>query len=383
LYELAENIIASFDLSSEPDLFITHFLDAVLAYSTQEGNSPDEFLSWWEENKNKFSVTFPQGIDAVQIMTIHKAKGLEFPVVILPQANWGNDKINDLAWIPQKLEFAPMLETALISYQKNLLHTRLAKFYSLEVEKTFLDNLNLLYVATTRAKERLYIFCDKVDKPSGSAKNINDLISRYLNSLTSVKTGKNKYEFGDSDIYKLTQKEQPQSVYSLSIQKKVKSTNKITFKTASKKQFVVGEKEEINWGRILHAALARVYSFRDIPEASNYLLSVGEINNDERDRILHDLTDLLSRDEIRPFFEKGLRVKTEAEMADSKGNLLRADRLIFNNDTVIVMDYKTGRLHAQEHINQLSRYAECIAGMGYARVEKYLIYTAEKKLEKI
>lgn len=379
LYEIAETIISTFSLTQLPDLFVQHFLDVVLAYSVREGNSIDAFLSWWEETKSKYSVTVPEGMDAVKVMTIHKAKGLEFPVVILPKADWQIKPEKKEAWISPQLDFAPDLETALVGMQRELLFSNFNEIYTEEKDKSFLDNLNLLYVAMTRAKERLYIFCSEVKKIPNSLTSTNALFIRFLESKSVWNIQKKTYEFGEMTKNGLKEEKvftyEPDSAFSTSWRKKllIKQTTDWPQAGFSKK----------NWGNVVHAALAKVITPADIPIAVHAMEKKGFITAQQCSELKDNLTVLLNRDDIKPFFETGLTVKTEVEMISKTHGILRADRIILSGKTAIIVDYKTGRKHSERYKQQLNAYADAVGQMGYTRIEKFLLYTDENLLEKV
>ncbi len=381
LYEIAENLIVAFNLNKTTNLLLSHFLDALLSFSIKEGNSPEEFLKWWDEHKEKLSASLPEGIDAVQVLTIHKAKGLEFPVVILPKATWSTDESEDDMWISPELPFAPALSFALISFKKDLRQTSLSKLYENEKAKTFLDHLNLLYVATTRAKEKLYVICEEMDKMPAGLTKIHHLFLRYLNSLTIWEPGKTVYGFGEERSptgHGMVEKGNVYSIRSL-------PTHSWRDKLVIRKTRTISDNErtQAERGRMLHAALARIRSIDDIRPAVEYLCRIGSVEREKSQELVDELNDILHQPHIRPFFEKGLNVRTEAEMKTREGAFLRADRIILNGQAVTVIDYKTGHIPREEHVTQLNGYTACIRDMGYSQVEAFLLYTEDKRLEKI
>jgi ATP-dependent exoDNAse (exonuclease V) beta subunit len=380
LYEIAETIISNFLPDRPPDIFLHHFLDVVLAYTLREGNSPDQFLMWWDENKQKYSVVLPQGIDAVQVMTIHKAKGLEFPIVLLPKASWKIKTGKDGMWISPNLPNAPDLCSAMVRPHKDLLQTDFAELYNEEIEKSFLDNLNLLYVALTRAEQRLYIFCSEVNKtPTGNA-SVNSLFIHFLESKSLWDLNKKCYEFGEPETPKgkdnkkkrITADYTLQSVSSSSWRNRLRI--KLTHRDIS---------QQADWGTIVHAALAKIITLNDIHDAVEELAITGLIERDQSLTLEQSLTGLLHQDDVKRFFEPGLVVKTEAEMILADQTIRRIDRVILADKHAIVIDYKTGHSNNDEYRQQLDLYAEAVQQMGYTFVEKYLLYTDENKLVKI
>ncbi len=189
LVELVEEIVRIFGLNMKNDAYLLRFQDIILDYSTKVNNDFAGFIEWWDENKGKKSITISGEEDAVNIYTVHKAKGLEKPVVIIPFANWiFFEGFKNTIWVtPERKPFdeaAPYLVRATNSLENTYLNDDM----QLEKAQSFIDNLNLVYVAFTRAAERLFIIApDNPQKGTFSAKNLisktilatEDLVSHY------------------------------------------------------------------------------------------------------------------------------------------------------------------------------------------------------------
>src|SRR5690606_20935556 len=116
LYDFTEKTIKAFDLAKNETAYLQYFLDFVLEYSMQNEYNLQRFLEHWDTQKEKLSISSPEGVDAVQLMTIHKSKGLEFSVVIIPFADWGDRMKVDKFWIPVKSEELPFEEFIVDSF---------------------------------------------------------------------------------------------------------------------------------------------------------------------------------------------------------------------------------------------------------------------------
>jgi ATP-dependent helicase/nuclease subunit A len=180
VYEIVEELVHMFSLDV-PDAYLQRFQDAVLEFSLKEKGGIRSFLEWWK--KGKFTVVLPENQDAIRIMTIHKAKGLEFPVVIIPFADWEfSSGPSDIIWVKPEEEPFNEISYLPVSYTAGLKDSIFAEDYQREEALTAIDNLNLLYVAFTRAKHRLYVNTVKVKKqPDNRIKSIPMLINSVLN----------------------------------------------------------------------------------------------------------------------------------------------------------------------------------------------------------
>ena len=188
VYEMAEETVRIFELQGVAPAFVQHFLDVVLEFSEKRKPDLGAFLDYWAEKKDGFSVIVPEGDNAIEILTIHKSKGMEYPVVIIPQADWeSSPRTNSTIWANSGEVFGEFPDTHLVAYQDGLESSSFSETYTEEKRSALLDNLNLLYVAFTRAKDRLYVLAP--EKPKSAAKkgpeeikNVGALIRNVLDS---------------------------------------------------------------------------------------------------------------------------------------------------------------------------------------------------------
>jgi len=194
VYDALEYAIKQFDLAPSSDSYVNFFMDTVLDVEQKEGTGIPTFLSHWEKKKDKLSITAPSSINAVQIMTIHKSKGLEFQIVIYPYAhsNIYSDKDGKL-WLPVEAETFDCFEEVLINKKQEVANysDTAAYLYEEENNKLELDAYNVLYVALTRAVKALYVITkeDKASKKSDVPKN-------YIRKGIVLKFSPNRESYG-------------------------------------------------------------------------------------------------------------------------------------------------------------------------------------------
>ncbi|WP_342086268.1 UvrD-helicase domain-containing protein [Dyadobacter sp. OTU695] len=197
VFELTELLMQQFGLFTRQleSEYLFRFLDVVLEFGNRKSNHLGDFLNYWESARYKFSITVPEGTDAIRITTIHKSKGLEYPVVIIPYAQWKvspNARLDHL-WVDMddvdydeiKLEDKPnythaKLRSSMVSVVKELENTVVGEQYREERMRTLIENLNLLYVAFTRPVQRLYVLA-KRERRWESGQQINHWLRDYLN----------------------------------------------------------------------------------------------------------------------------------------------------------------------------------------------------------
>jgi ATP-dependent helicase/nuclease subunit A len=216
LPELIQSLIRRFDLLNKDDSFIQFFMDEVLEYSVKYGNRINEFLDWWEINKSKKSIIYPESMDAVRVLTIHRAKGLQYPVVILPDADFKLRNTKRYLWSEMEEDFVGNVSVFPLPVQAELENTAYGALYKKEMADSLLDMVNLLYVATTRPEERLYLISQKPANEPEKLNSVTALLVRYLKGI-GVWNGFIPYEFGSDATAKNMAKQKkplPEFLYS-------------------------------------------------------------------------------------------------------------------------------------------------------------------------
>lgn len=188
---IVEHFIDPLERDSEA-IYISALQDAVNEYSQGHSNDPASFLEWWDKKSKKLSVSSPEGIDAVQVMTIHKSKGLEFKCVIIPFAvgslrpNSKDKKKIEWRWVKPQIDKKEHPSPPFLPIQtiENLKGSKHQDIYIKYIDQILTDKLNAYYVAFTRAKNELYIFTshatDKKPDISYYLKNICEEIESNL-----------------------------------------------------------------------------------------------------------------------------------------------------------------------------------------------------------
>ncbi len=379
LYELAEEIARSFNLLQKADAYVQFFMDAVFEYAQKSKGGLRDFMEWWDEKSEKLSINMPDDMDAVRIMTIHKAKGLEFPVVLFPFANWEAQSENSpKLWI--ELDESYGLPTALISPNKSLEETepKYQKVYQDYKAKVQLDNLNLLYVAFTRPVQRLYVFTS----PTGRSRNLSEYITGYLKDKDVFEKDKLVYTFGEPEANKGEEDKKPETI----LFKETISEDWRDRIFVSKSAPLIWEVDDVSnateWGNLVHTAMSRIRVTSDLPDAIESMYLEGLMDDDYKVKIESLVKRLLSMPEIQPYFEEGLEVKLEADLLLTNGDSLRPDRVVIHNPLhATILDYKTGGADAS-HTQQLDEYAHVLQQTGFEKVSKVLVYLGKEQFIK-
>lgn len=370
LYEIVEQVLSVFKIKN--DVYIDFFLDAVLFFSEKNGSCITSFLSWWEDRVEKESIVVPEDNNAVEVMTIHKSKGLSFDIVMIP-FNWEDRKKTNEIWVNTSNYFDSQLQTALINSSNQLELSYFKENYQLEKEKTLLDSLNKLYVAMTRPVERLYIFSKYLPKnlkQYEKKENLNSFLYKFSDKFPVIK--------GDYNMNYLSNKKF-KNKFKIRDRYKLKWRDIISVKHSSNDIWDLEDvKKKKDWGKLLHLTLSKINYFEDKKTALKSLYDLGFITKEDQKKLEVTIDSILSHEKIYPYFTKEWEIKNEQEILLENGETYIPDRIAFSKtfDKVVIIDYKSGSYSVDDE-KQVVDYAKTLSLMGYKNIEKMLIYTSE------
>lgn len=379
IYQRCEELISIFKLTDGLDSYLLFFLDEILNFNLDRNPGKKSFSEWWEDRSNKASVVVPEGMNAVNMMTIHKSKGLEFPVVILPFANWKFKKGRDELWVDLNDPAIPEMTTALIPASEKLLKTDLAEAYEEEISKSRLDIFNVLYVAMTRPENRLYVYTAKSKKRSSDPKNLEDIFAFALEKM-GMDSGSDLFEKGQP-LPVPYHDPATENYIRPSVLHSVKWKERIRIRSQAIENWDMenpgGKREK---GLLFHKLLAEIETADQIEKAIQNLLASGFVSASEIDLLRAEAETLVQLPELKDCFSSEGKSKREIEILMPDGRNLRPDRVVQLNEKTVILDYKTGNPDAA-HRKQLDNYADALGQMGYKSIEKKLVYTETMTVE--
>lgn len=398
LYELCEELVRLFKLNIIPNAYIQFYLDEVLNFSIKQNNNLNDFIEYWEDKKEKVSLIVPNGMNAVTIMTIHRAKGLEFPVVILPFSNGKVENGKKHLWVDLENNKIPQMKSALVSASENLRDTQYGDLYDDEKNKSLLDSLNVLYVALTRPEERLYILTGKPSKSPSKLNTVSDMFAHYYQMSGEWQEGKTIYTFGEEKKNQETRakKQESTSTFKLLTFNSNQWRENIKMRAAAPSIWNLESTEsKKNYGVMVHTALAKIKSENDIETAVNSMFSEGLVSVDEKEKLYEVIKNIIKLPKLQAHFAEGLTIKNEAEIISITGEKFRLDRVVLNFPlkigspelaereegrlTAVIIDYKTGG-EKPEHKKQILQYSDLLNQMGYTVTEKLLVYIEDERV---
>ena len=398
LFEIVETLIRTFNLQELKGeyAYIQAFQDLILSYGKKEQVDISTFLKWWEEIGINNAVQVSDATDAMKILTIHKSKGLQFKVVIVPFCDWNIDhnptQLNTLWCCADDPPFneIPYLP---ISYSGKLKETIYQKNYYEEMVKAYMDALNLLYVAFTRAEECLFTLAPLPNfKKNGdfSIKRVSDLLYKYFSSEYALPPGDSKDLFEKSawneeeQIFELGQRfkvdavtnQKNSNITSLNHYLSSSWRSRLSIKPRAKNFFLEAETTtvaKINYGLLMHEILAQVEYKEDLPAVIQKFVFEGVLSEQESSLLNDKLGKILNHPEIEDWFSKKWTVKTEVPVLPSSGLINRLDRVLLKEEDAIVIDFKSGNVESK-HKSQVRHYSSLLSQMGYKNVSGYILY---------
>ncbi len=380
LYEAAEYIIRSFSLIVKSDAYLQFYLDFIFEKTSKNFTGIPAYLELWEQEAGKLSIVAPKTEHAVQIMTIHKSKGLEFPVVIYPFANTKlRDVSRDYLWVPlpENLDDIPVGYLKASEKMKNWGEFE-ALAYQERVDQTEFDNINILYVAFTRASQQLYVISNYElnSKEEEDEKKVSGLLIGFLKSLQLWNESK-IYEFGNKTLSNYKKEMAAETIRQEKYYSSPTTSNAVKLMTSSGAIWGSAREEAIKRGNLIHDILSEIDTSEDIQTALEKFSEKENLVLNETSEIKKILWQVISHPELSPYFLKESKIYRERDIISPDGELLRPDRLIFDGKQVTIMDYKTGNV-SDSHIAQMNRYAEVLSLMDFKVTNKILIYINEE-----
>ncbi|MBK5194936.1 MAG: UvrD-helicase domain-containing protein [Proteiniphilum sp.] len=400
-YDMVESFFAlSGDaLDEKENAHLQAFLDIALRFSTKASSDLNDFLDWWDEKGCKKALFSPDDQDAIRLITIHKSKGLGFGVVIMPFADWDVDHKathNNIIWCKPKVAPFDALSVAPLKYGKGLADTIFRDDYLEEKRFTYIDNLNLLYVAFTRTKHRLIAFAPQPGKPE-TITTVADLLWRSITDIPDAQNSErqtislgNHFSEGNSESIfeyghpeKMGAEDDKQTVSTCQTGKwqSLPFDNRLKLRLNSIGFFT--DDGSRDYGTLMHDIVSRVKYISDIPAAVERKISEGELSEQEREKTIGELSNFLSHPAVSDWYTDKYTILNEAQMLHPRFGFSRPDRVMIGNDEVIVADYKFGELEDRKYIRQVERYVKTIEEMGYPRVKGFVFYVRLGTIEEI
>ena len=371
LFEFVESIIAAFDLNIAANPFLQFFLEQVHLFEKRNNSNVRDFVEWFNERGHRTSIISPDGANAIQVMTIHKSKGLQFPIVICPFFDWNMDPSRQISWIENDDSSLPAY---FVKMSKALQETELAATYDEEYGKFLLDHLNLLYVAFTRPEIALFM-CGKTAS-TGKKSPANLWLEAYFDqSELGVKEG-DIFQMGD---FADNRKTENILINNFPVRFHGKKMDKPVLSYKSSENWDLDELDEKRlFGTKVHFILSEISEQKDLNKVLNKAFIKGKINTEEKEAIAKKINLLFEDERFANYFGAKDQLNERALISE-KGKKLIPDKIIQLDGRTLVVDFKTGQ-ESPGHKEQVKEYVDVLKSIGFNEVVGELYYTENNKV---
>lgn len=415
IYDLCVQICKYYDFNILEDVFVQYFMNLVYDWQCGHSAGVDVFMEFWEKKRDGFTVQITNELNCVNIMTIHKSKGLEFKVVIYPFADTMLKTRQGLTqnemWIQcaddKNAKDIPYLNAFLLPISKtNLQGTDYEYILKHEEQKSMLDTLDVMYVSMTRAKERLYIFT--TDECSKNGYNIfNDFYEKDID-IQHIKKENEEHQFDDyflkkeeicveekdfskvytignadnvnnnesdsgEDIDILELKEMENAPKSLNWFEKLSVEADPTMIWSKNGSFMPDE-----WGTLVHEIFSKIKTNADAERALRPYINDGTLDEEQAGKLISIFKKMTDIECLRPAFSDDAIIMNEMDIHTSLGHVMRPDRYAVTKNGIILIDYKTGKRNEKYH-QQLHNYMLALREMnGYQDIKAFLVYLGDE-----
>lgn len=408
-----EKIVERYNLSSRTEeiAYLQAIHEQIVAYSSSKIADIELFLKYWDETGVKKSLVVEQSDSTIELMTIHKSKGLEKKIIIIPYCSWTlykEGRSDNRVWA------SPSKENQLIAnigsfptlFNKSMGASYFSDDYHREFVYSHVDSINLLYVALTRACEELYVYIPAPKKRSSN--NIGLLLWDALGQASNNEAGY-YIEFGKketidnkvmasegvSDSMQSDKDKPKEQQKSILIEDYPSNNYPIKLSLPIERYFEESADSvaSLQVGILMHKILSEAQNTEQIKEKIEQANELGAINKEQADTLGQIIEREFENPKVGEWFGGDWDiVRCESDIIQSPKlnsqfqkavGTLRPDRVMIKGNRAVVVDYKFGNITAKSHIRQMREYMRLIGQMGYSQIEGYVWYLTRSEIVQI
>ena len=372
LMQQVEYLVQELGLEDGANIYLNAFLEEVHTYNNKENADARGFQSYWERHKEDRSVSTSTLEDSVNLMTIHKSKGLEFPYIIIPGLDDSLDDITKKKYWQEIPDTESEIPFSLISKPGKMLmeNDRSKENIKNLKQDSVLENLNLLYVSCTRASKGLFLLSEKPKSSKKGSMNMNGLLLDFVKEKQFAQSEHDVFYAGEwPDITTRSEEEFTSAPFAVRLRSNIEQLEKRMVLKANL------DDHELKKGELLHELMGFVHIQNDLPKAIDRLEKKKQIPGPLKNELRSAMESIIKHDDLKDYFTENWTVYNEKDISYSD-QIIRPDRICIKKDEAVIIDYKTG-VQREEHHQQIKKYASAVEAMGYRTIGSFLIYVNE------
>ncbi|HET8860641.1 UvrD-helicase domain-containing protein [Marivirga sp.] len=389
LLEMSEKLIQIFKLKEikQEKAYLSAFQDVLLDFGNK-GGIPD-FMEWWEQNSYSYAIKLQSSENSARLMTIHKSKGLEFKICMIPLMEWTlspNALMAPTLWVNtdgtqfSEIPYLPVKQNA------SLKDSVFAHAYWEEEVRSYLDNLNLLYVAMTRAGDALLVNTNA----KSDARYISNFLLEFAEKQDNWNEDELKLTIGEESDFALMAKDKEEKTetfstasVNLTYYESHNWQDKLQIKHSQTLKLDDSGLSKTDLGIYVHDIFSKLNDLAELPALLERVKAEKMLNREDYDSIQKLVKDNLHLEsELLPWFETDWQVKTEVPVLLTDGSLIRLDRVLIRDNEAQILDFKTGKKSDQDK-KQLNFYRNTLKKMGYEKVTAHIAYLNPLEIEEV
>ncbi|MGQ8335038.1 UvrD-helicase domain-containing protein [Sunxiuqinia sp. A32] len=392
------DIFNLFELKDE-QAYLQAFIDQVGGFMKSKSAGLSSFLEWWNVQGQKKTIAVSEDFDAIRIQTIHKAKGLEYKYVMIPFCDWqigiSSAQHAPIIWCKPTTEPFKQLELVPVKYEASMADSEFKREYFEEKISSYIDSLNMLYVAFTRARSVLYTW----SVYTGKMNTVGDLLRHSVtvegggstmvsgldvNLVENFDEENELFQYGELSIESDQRNENDGGIFLDEF--RFTDFNKFLHLKKRNENFFIEQKDyevKINLGKIIHEVLAKIRNTEELPFAVKELILQGVVSEKQGEEIRNQLETMIKDPAINHWFDGSFEVVNERSILTGQKGIKRPDRIMIGESETIVVDYKSGDTELEKYTYQLRSYIRALKACGFKNVSGCIWYTKSNKRVKI
>ena len=368
IYGLLQKFYKLMSWNELENAYLHHLSDIVFNYQNDKTGDIHSFLTYFEKNADKMSVQIPETENAIKMMSIHKSKGLQFPIVILPNIDF-SIKLFSLNKFLLKIDN----DITHTSLKKNSQIEELKKAYNEESNQILTDKINLLYVALTRAQDRIYgINYFKKDR-------LGKVIHNEIEQDNTYSKLGDSYFWGSEIPRNKTKTKKQDHFFVPSLQTDSLWFPDIALSKRKKDRSLIKEQR---FGNAFHLLISEVNYQKELENKLNSFIQLGKIEMCFKDELETKANNLFNNIEYQNILKQNTKIISEPNIIIDGINIKRPDKIIFKKNETNIIEFKTGKEN-EKHQLQLREYADYLRQMKLPKLRGFLYYTNQDYLLEI